>query len=283
MALLVDGYYRQFSNQYDFIIFKSNKDTKEFSLNNKKFKYRVPNGTQKSWNELLAGVDAVIHLAAIRTTKNRDAESFLRYIPNIELATLVFNSCSYNRIRNIINVSTIGVYQKSLPEAAKEPQVDMISTLYGLSKYMVENLATYMNYHKKLNIKSLRLAQVIGWGERPDFMLSNFITKSINKEKLFVWGQGKGRREYIYIKDVVDAIITALNHSDQKGIYNIGTGVNTSHRELAEVIANVFDNLENIKFLEDKVEDSSTFLMNIEKAKNELGWDSKIFFKKCTL
>ncbi|MCJ7773493.1 MAG: GDP-mannose 4,6-dehydratase, partial [Desulfobacterales bacterium] len=95
--------------------------------------------------------------------------------------------------------------------------------------------------------------------------------QAARRETISLYGKGEGRREYIYVKDLVDAIGLILARK-LRGIYNIGMGVNYSHRELAEAINDVFTNTGNLQIASDRMEDKSICLMNSDKIKRELFW-----------
>ena len=221
--------------------------------------------------ELLSGSDAVVHLAAERTGPN----ALEAYLPNITISNNVFESCFEVGVKNIIALSSISVYSAENPLPWSENQRVMPQTFYGISKATMENLACYYNAAKGLSIKCLRMARVLGLHERPGFMLNTFIEQASKKEVLKVFGRGEGRREYIYVKDVTGAIMNALEHIDAEGIFNIGTGNNLSHAEMALLINKVFDNEGNVVYAPEIAEDKSIYLMNIEKAARELSWTSK--------
>jgi len=104
-------------------------------------------------------------------------------------------------------------------------------------------------------------------------MLATFLSRALKKEDLTVFGEGKGERDYLYAKDAANAIIAAIHKPKTKGVFNIGLGKGTSHRELAETINEVFENPNNIRFLHEYLEDKSIQLMSIDKAKQMLNWE----------
>jgi UDP-glucose 4-epimerase len=195
-----------------------------------------------------------------------------QYVSNIALASNLYEACASSNVRNIVHVSSIGVYDSETPLPWVESQDSFPESFYGISKLTVEKLGGWYNKKRGLRIKDLRVAQVMGVGERKGFMLSVFLEKAAKQEKLQLWGKGEGARDYIYVKDVALAIGQALQHADQSGVFNVGSGTRVKHRELAEAINETFDNAGNLETLEDHPEDLSIHQMDIERTRRILGW-----------
>lgn len=212
--------------------------------------------------------DSVIHLAALRPSENLN---IYEYLLNLEISTVLFEVCLKHQVCNIINISSKSVYSHKDRIPWKEDTDTNPANGYGLSKKLVENSAEFFNF-KGLNVKTLRIAQVIGYGERQGYVLHTFLSNAINHKPLYVYGKGRGRRHYIYVKDVVTAIEKSLNNSNAAGIFNIGMEKNYSFLQLAKTINKVFQNRAGIKLIEDQPADERVRLMSITKAEKELNW-----------
>jgi len=233
---------------------------------------------QLSANRILRKPEQIvlIHLAAKRFEPNATMNE---YLENISIASNVFEACVKTNISNIVNLSTIGVYNSEESVPWSENTVANPMTYYGISKLCIEKVAHYYNSKFNLCIKNLRLAQVLGPGERKGFMLSVFLSKALKKETLQLYGMGKGARDYIYVKDVISAINSAINHPQAQGLFNIGSNKSISHRKLAETINEVFDNKDNLELLLDKIEDTTEYRMSSDKSIDELNYCSKFTLK----
>lgn len=228
--------------------------------------------------EILGECDGVVILAAKRFVKGFSMED---YFSNIRLAMDLVDSCRKADVRNIVLLSSTGVYSDSrIPW--KETEANIPANLYGASKLAIDEMIQLYNREYGLNIKSLRLAQVIGMGERKGYLLNTFIDQAIRKETLSIWGTGAGKRQYVYIKDVVSAILAALK-SERPGVYNIGIEGCISAYDLAMVINQVFDNEGNYKVYAEKPEDLQTREMDVSKAKRDLNWETAYTVKTALL
>ncbi len=221
-------------------------------------------------NELFQECDAIIILAAKRPHGKFSMED---YFENIDIVMKTLDCCIKYGVKNIITISSRSVYSDgNIPWREENSNVPL--NLYGAAKEAADELVLLYNREYELNIKSLRLAQVIGLGEVNGYLLNTFISNAYRKQALCVYGTGNGRRQYIYIKDVIDAILKAIN-SENAGVYNIGMKKNTSCIELAEIVNLVFENDSGICYELDKPEDLKEYLMDVTKAEEELGWRAK--------
>ncbi len=259
------------SERYDCIVF-GREQQEDFDVNGQKISYIQTNYEKKQLMYQLKGVQAVVHMAAKRYEPN---EQISDYFTSINISDNLFFACAALDINNIVFLSSLGVYGVSPKIPSQEETETFPSTFYGISKVTIEKIAGYYNNRYDLNIKILRLAQLVGLGEREEYMFSTFLNQARYKKRLKVWGEGKGSRDYIYVKDVAHAIERSLENDKIKGIFNIGSNISTSHRKLAEMINNVFDNIGNLDFLEDKKEDTAKYLMNSNNAASKLGWVAK--------
>ena len=88
---------------------------------------------------------------------------------------------------------------------------------------------------------TLRLANVFGPRQRQDLeggVIAIFLGRWQNGQKLTVFGDGTAQRDYIYVGDVVDAVLSSFA-GNWKGIYNIGTGVATSVNDLIAALTEI--------------------------------------------
>ena len=110
---------------------------------------------------------------------------------------------------------------------------------YGISKVAGERYLTFYGEHFGLPVVSLRLANVYGAGQRATLdagVISIFSEKLTKDEPLTLYGHGRAGRDYVYVKDVVAAFLSAAKGGVDGGLYNIGTGVVTEVEALLEIL-----------------------------------------------
>ena len=229
--------------------------------------------------EQLAKCNCVVHLAGVRLKEPK----FDDYLPNIQITENLLYACQKTGIKNIVLASSIAVYGQNdtTPWTEKTPLNPV--NFYGLSKLMMEEIGTYYNQKYEMAIKMLRIPQVMGIGERKGYMLDIFIQRAREKLPHELYGSGNGKREYIYVKDLVSAIETTLNHPEKKGVFNIGANLCISHRILAKTINSVFDNQDNLIDHPEMQSDETLYSMNTDKFMREFDWKPKYTLKRALM
>lgn len=220
---------------------------------------------------VMAGAEAVLHLAAGRPLPG---ESRLAdFLPNIALGEQVFLGALDAGITNIVNISSRSVYGAA-PAPWKESDLPRPRGGYAIAKYAVELLADELCQTRGARIKSLRLAQVMGRGERSGYLIATLLSRAAQGLPLQVYGTGAGHREYLYIKDVCRALILAARQPQRCGAYNVGTGHSVSVLELATAVSDAFGGTSPVQTLPGKPEDLSISQMDVRLAKEALGFEA---------
>ena len=110
---------------------------------------------------------------------------------------------------------------------------------YGMSKVAGERYLAFYGAHFGLSVVALRLANVYGPGQRATLdagVISIFAEKLSKGEPLTLYGHGRAGRDYVYVKDVVEAFLLVGKGGVDGGAYNIGAGVITEVESLLEIL-----------------------------------------------
>ena len=103
-------------------------------------------------------------------------------------------------------------------------------------------------------------------------MLRKFHEAKINKHsEVILWGSGTPRREFLFVDDMAEAVIFALENKLPEYLYNVGSGKDITIKELADVIQKITGYQGNIIWDDSKPDGTPKKLMNVSKM-NELGW-----------
>ena len=157
-------------------------------------------------------------------------------------------------------------------------------TPYIISKVAAENFVEYYNRDFGLEGICLRLTGVHGYGEILGHLNADghykkstfeiFFEKALHGEPIEVWGDQAIKRDHVYIKDVVSAIVAAVEADGARGIFNIASGVGYSQYEEACVLARVFaqTRVSEVRCVPDKPGLTHGYVYDISKARNELHW-----------
>jgi UDP-glucose 4-epimerase len=174
--------------------------------------------------KIFSGYDIVFHIAANADVRfgtdnpKRDLEQ------NTIVTYNVLEAMRHNDIKKIIFSSTGSVYGDSkiipTPEDAPFP---IQTSFYGSSKIASEGMITA--YCEGFNFQSwiFRFVSILGERYSHGHVFDFYKQLKNNPSKLRVLGNGKQKKSYLYIHDCIDAILVAINKSDQKiNIYNLG-------------------------------------------------------------
>jgi UDP-glucose 4-epimerase len=222
--------------------------------------------------------EVIFHVAAqIDVRKSVDDPAFdaeTNVIGSVNLFKLAVN---YG-VRRIVYSSTGGALYgepKTLP-AAEETPIEPLSP-YGVAKYCVEN---YLNYFKRLyGLERVILRYANVYGPRQDPLgeagvVAIFTGKILKGEKPVIYGDGTQTRDYVYVDDVVRANLIAL--AGKEGVYNIGTGIETSVNDLVNVFAKVLQAEISPQYTQARKGEVHRISLEGTLAKTELGFAPKV-------
>ena len=221
--------------------------------------------------------DIVVHMACSVLPKNSNQDPYFDVLSNVGGSIQLLEAAVKTKVKRFIFISSGGtVYgiPRQLPIPEDHPNNPECS--YGITKLAIEK---YLNlYHDLygLNTCSLRLANPYGEFQRVHYSqgaIPVFCYQALAGETVKIWGDGSVRRDFVYIQDVVDAIIKAIEHSEVTGEINIGSGVGTSINELLEQIEMLTGKKISREYLEKRAFDVPSNVLDNTRAKKLLNWE----------
>ena len=179
--------------------------------------------------------ELICHFAAQMDVRRSVADPIYDAQSNIiGMLNLMENGLRYG-VRKVIFASTGGaVYGEGVPYPTSEECIPRPISPYGISKLTGEHYLFYYNVSYGLNYVVLRYANVYGPRQDPfgeAGVVAIFNQKILRDEQPVINGNGMQTRDYVYVDDVVDAVITST-YNDISDVFNVGTGVETSVNEL---------------------------------------------------
>lgn len=210
----------------------------------------------------MEGCGAVYHLAAITDVRASNDDEI--YAINFLGAKNVFDIAKQKNIK-IVFTSTAAVYGNG-PVPNKEEQECKPLSQYGKSKLRAERYLQSITENHFI----LRLFNVYG-PEGHSFI--NILCRKIpNFEDIEVYGSGMQTRDFVYISDVVNALLLGLNNT---GLYNVGTGSETAVTKLIDSIHETTRCKPNIKNVEPQPNDIARSRADISKI-SQLKWEPTV-------
>tara|TARA_R110001632_G_scaffold232467_1_gene373350 strand:+ start:4304 stop:5251 length:948 start_codon:yes stop_codon:yes gene_type:complete len=110
-------------------------------------------------------------------------------------------------------------------------------------------------------------------------MIRKFHEAKENSEPVELWGSGTPKREFLFVDDMAEAVVFALENKLPEHLYNVGTGIDLTIKELAETIQKVVGHSGEIIWDSDKPDGTPRKLMDISKM-HQLGWKHQIELEK---
>jgi len=148
---------------------------------------------------------------------------------------------------------------------------------YGLAKKKLNELIEAMLENETMSYSILNLSNVYGPRQDPygeAGVMSIFTGKLINNETPTIYGDGKQTRDYVYVLDVVDALIKSAE-TDDNLFLNIGTGVETSVNELVSILSQKISWDGEPEYAPKREGELLRSVLNNERAKGQIGWEPK--------
>jgi ADP-L-glycero-D-manno-heptose 6-epimerase len=212
-----------------------------------------------SSNKLGKDVEAIFHLGACTSTTLTDMDYFIKN--NVEYSKKLAQYSIANNIR-FIYASSGATYGNGSAGFSDEDEITLkLKPLnpYGYSKHLFD--AWLINSGFINDIVGLKYFNVFGPNEYHKGDMRSVIAKSFDgvvknkKIKLFKshlkeYKDGGQKRDFIYVKDAVDATYYFFENRNKGGIYNIGTGITRTWNDLAKALFNALDMEPNIEYFD---------------------------------
>lgn len=236
------------------------------------------------------GKNIVIHLAAqiggIGFISEHPGEIFYN---NIIMGVQMMETSRAAGVSKFIGIGTACEYPESIPLPFKEDDIwkgspEDVTAPYGWAKKML--IIQGKAYRKQYGFNAIHVLPVNLYGPRDNFnrksghVIPALIKKIINAKNIKapfveVWGSGKATREFLYVDDAADGIILALEKYNEIEPLNLGTGIETSIKEVTELIMDMVGYKGAIKWNSNQPDGQPRRQLDISKARS-LGFEPKI-------
>jgi UDP-glucose 4-epimerase len=224
---------------------------------------------------IVKNVDGVFHQAALTDVQESFAKKDEYHDVNVRGTENIFKLAKEHNFK-VVYASSSSVYGDPIKVPIKEDHPRNPINPYGTTKLEDELLAERCS-KDGVKIIGLRYLNVYGKGQNLSYagVITKFVDRLKNKQPPVIFGDGTQVRDFIYVKDVVQANLLAMTSKVDSGFFNIGTGVATSIEDLAHILIDLFGaRLEPVheKPLKGDIKISQA---DISLAKNLLGWQPK--------
>jgi GDP-L-fucose synthase len=258
-----------------------------------------PNDIKRLYADNLKGVEpknvVIIHLAAnvggIGANREHPADFFY---DNLMMGVELMHQAYKNGVGKFVAIGTVCAYPKFTPVPFKEDDLWMgypeeTNAPYGLAKKMM--LVQAQAYRAQYGFNAIYLLPVNLYGPRDNFNLatSHVIPALIRKAveatersdaELQVWGDGSPTREFLYVEDAADGIVSAAEKYNGDLPVNLGSGYEISIKDLTEMIVKMTGFQGKLAWQTDKPNGQPRRGLDVSRAKELFGWGAQVSFEE---
>ncbi len=230
---------------------------------------------QKDFEALQQSTDCsylVYHLAGKLGNQDSWIDPHSFFVANVVYTEAVLEFCRATNSTMVFTSSFL--YQ---PENSDRPMSEFSrinpSTPYLQSKFLAELLCQSYSSQFSVNVTVLRLFNVYGAGQSKSFVIPHIINQVEDSSTINIKNLDHSR-DFVFIYDVVEALLRAGNRKESYRVFNIGTGISSTVQELIAIVGKVWGK-QLVVYSEDSMDDSHIYCTraDITRAKNELHWE----------
>ncbi len=227
----------------------------------------------------MTGISAVFHLAAIADVKQVFEEPVYSEAINVRGTLHLLEAAAKHHVARFVYSSTTWVYSAAQPEAVDE-NTPLLSPphLYTATKIASEYYCQSYSQLYQLPITILRYGIPYGPRARDGAVVPIFVKKALAGEPLTLAGDGLQFRKFVYVEDLAEGTVMALQSVGKNKIYNLDGTEKVSIKQIAETIQKILGNVK-IEYTPPRPGDFSGKDVSSSLAKKELGWTAKTPFE----
>jgi UDP-glucose 4-epimerase len=185
-------------------------------------------------NRALKGVDVVVHLAADTRVLDSIANPEHNFRTNVIGTFNILSRMKEAGVTTIVNASTGGAILGEVEPPVHEGMAASPLAPYGASKLSAEGYCSAFSGAYGFSATSLRFSNVYGpRSYHKGSVVAHFFKQITAGKELIVYGDGTQTRDYVFVGDLCDGILHAMQ-SGQSGVLQLGTGIATTINELID-------------------------------------------------
>ena len=233
-------------------------------------------------NRLIHQVDAVVNVAA-ETHVDRSISDPNVFLQNNTLGTFTILEAirRHNHRARLVQISTDEVYGEALEGSFTEDTAPKPSNPYSASKAAADMFVLAYCKTFGLNASITRCTNNFGPNQMPEKLIPKTIIRAVRNLPLPIYGRGTNIRDWIYVQDHCEAVLSVLERGMPGEIYNISASNELTNLEIVTRIVSLLNKPESlISFVEDRPGHDLRYSLDSSKTRTELGWTPKFSFKE---
>jgi UDP-glucose 4-epimerase len=227
----------------------------------------------------LDGADGVFHLAALWLLHCQDYPR-AAFDVNIRGSFNVFEACVAAGVERLVYSSSASVYGDAVDEPMTEDHPFNFENFYGATKVAGEAMLRALHHRFGLAYAGLRYMNV--YGPRQDYrgayiaVIMKMLDSIDRGEPLVVYGDGSQAYDFVYVGDCAAANVCAMKADTADRFYNVGTGVRTTIKEVAERLLEVTGSDVGIRYEPEGVTFVKNRIGSTERTREEIGFEAQV-------
>jgi len=256
-------------------LISSNTNTIEKLFPNKNLKF-VKKDITSNISRLFKDIDVVYHMAALSGVRESVQYPDLWFKTNVVGTFNILEECRKQKITKIIMASSGSVIGEATPPLNENMPMKPISP-YGASKACMEVYTTAYGSSYDMDVIALRFSNVYGpYSTLKISLVAKFIKHILNNEDILIYGDGTQTRDFIFVDDLISAIISCSRDDIKTNIFQVCSGVETSVNNVTTMILEIMREHgyvhKQIINIEPQVGDVKTNYADNSKIRSIVGW-----------
>ena len=238
-------------------------------------------------------INAAAKVGGIQANNSLKAEFIY---DNLAIETNIIHGSYINNIKNLIFLGSSCIYPRNSSQPIKEKNLltgllEKTNEPYAIAKIAGIKMCESYNFQYKTNFKCLMPCNTFGPNDNYDLNSSHFLPALIRKiheakvkkkKSVLIWGNGKAKRELIYVDDIADACLFFLKKKTKESLINIGSSFEKTILDYARIVSDVLD--VNVKFELDTSKPNGTLRKKLDNTiSRNYGWKPYRDIKKSIL
>ena len=238
---------------------------------------------QEDLEAAIAGCDVVYHLVSTTLPKSSNDNPVYDMETNV-IGTLRLLELAKRKNKKIIFVSSGGtVYgiPEEIPIKESHPTNPICS--YGIVKVVIEKYLYLYRHLHNLDYCVIRPSNPFGERQRvtgAQGAVAVFLHKALRDEPIEIWGDGTVVRDFIYVGDLITALVKALTYTGEQRIFNIGSGQGKTLNDLLSEMEALLDRQIHRIYIQSRAFDVPSNVLDISMAARHLNWQPTTSFKE---
>lgn len=234
--------------------------------------------------DALRGADIAFHLihSTVPHTANLDITRDVKenLVPSIVFLDLAVAA----GVRRVVYLSSGGtIYGRPLQIPTEETAPTEPITAYGISKLAIEKYLALYRELFGLDYRVLRVANPFGpfqVAKKKQGLIAEIVARALGREPVEVWGDGSAVRDFVYVDDVMDALELAAAHTGGEYIFNIGSGIGRSVRNVLATVEHLLGRKLDVAWKAKRAVDVPVSILSVKRAHDKLGWNPNTSFER---